>query len=48
MGLAYNALDDDDDVYAYDLSQAMKPRARTGAETDPTKLEEEPALLAGA
>lgn len=36
MGLAYNALDDDDsDLDAYDLSQTMKPSARSGAVTDP-------------
>jgi hypothetical protein len=36
MGLAYNALDDDDsDLDAYDLSQTMKPSARSGIPTDP-------------
>lgn len=48
MGLAYNALDDDDDVDAYDLSQAMKPSARTGVKTDPKKLKEEPGFFSGS
>lgn len=49
MGLAYNALDDDDsDLDAYDLSQTMKPSVNPGAPTDPKKLKEEPGFFTGS
>lgn len=49
MGLAYNALDDDDsDLDAYDLSQAIKPSVNPGAPTDPKKLKEEPGFFSGS
>lgn len=49
MGLAYNALDDDDsDLDAYDLSQTMKPSARSGTPTDPKKLKDAPGFFTGS
>lgn len=49
MGLAYNALDDDDsDLDAYDLSQTMKPSARSGTPTDPKKLKDTPNFFTGS
>lgn len=48
MGLAYNALDDDDsDLDAYDLSQTLKPSSRSGTPTDPKKLKEAPGFFTG-
>lgn len=49
MGLAYNALDDDDsDLDAYDLSLSMKPSASPGTPTDPKNLKEEPGFFSGS
>lgn len=49
MGLAYNALDDDDsDLDAYDLSLSMKPSSRSGTPTDPKNLKEEPGFFSGS
>lgn len=48
MGLAYNALDDDDsDLDAYDLSQTLKPSTQSGTPTDPKKLKEAPGFFTG-
>ena len=48
MGLAYNALDDDDDgLDAYELSQTIKPNTQSGAPTDPKKLKEAPGFFTG-
>ena len=49
MGLAYNALDGDDgELDAYELSQSMKPSARSGTPTDPKNLKEEPGFFSGS
>ncbi|KQK43088.1 hypothetical protein AQ484_11080 [Acinetobacter baumannii] len=49
MGLAYNALDDDDsDLDAYDLSLSMKPSASPGTPTDPKKLKDTPGFFTGS
>ncbi|AZP28428.1 transglycosylase [Acinetobacter pittii] len=49
MGLAYNALDDDDaDLDAYDLSQTLNPSLQSGVKTDPKKLKESPSFFSGS